>query len=99
MSNKKRNLELISKILLVVEESDAEEKTTPELLTTHELIKNYDKNVVFVHVRLLHSKGLIDVRLRDDLENKDYLIEGITWEGYDYLDKARKKIELLGRAA
>ena len=99
MSNKKRDLELISKILLVIEESDAGENITSKSLKTHELTQDYDENVVCVHVRLLESKGLIQARMRDDLEIKDYLIEGITWEGYDYLDKARKKLELLGRVA
>ena len=99
MSNKKRDLELISKILLVIEDSLAEEITSNKSLLAHKLIEEYDKNVVFVHVRLLKNAGLIDASLRDNWENKDYFIKGMTWDGYDYLEKARKKMELLGRVA
>lgn len=97
MNNKKRDLELLSKILFVIEDSDADEITTPQSLNAHELIKNYDENVVFIHVRLLDNAKLIDATLKDDLENKKYLIQGITWDGYDFLEKARKKLELRGR--
>ena len=99
MSNKKRDLELVCKILLVIEDSSAAEITSNQSLVSHELIREYDENVVDLHVRLLMNAGLIDVSLRDDFENKDYFIKGITWSGYDYLEKARKKMELLGRVA
>ena len=97
MTNKKRDLELLSKILFVIEDSDAQEVINPQSLISHNLIENYDENVVFLHVRLLDSANFIDVTLRDDLENRDYLIKGITWNGYDFLEKARKKMELRGR--
>ena len=97
MTNKKRDLELLSKILFVIEDSDAQTIIDPQALISHDLMKNYDENVVFLHVKLLDSAKFIDVTLRDDLENRDYLIKGITWDGYDFLEKARKKLELRGR--
>jgi len=97
MTNKKRDLELLSKILFAIEDSNADEITTPQSLNAHELIQNYDENVVFLHVRLLDNVKFIDVTLKDNLEDKNYLIQGITWDGYDYLEKARKKLEIRGR--
>jgi len=45
----------------------------------------------------LDNVKFIDVTLKDNLEDKNYLIQGITWDGYDYLEKARKKLEIRGR--
>ena len=97
MTNKKRDLELLSKILFAIEDSPAEEITTPQSLNAHESIQNYNEDVVFLHVRLLDDAKFIDVTLKDDLEDKNYLIRGITWNGYDFLEKARKKMEIRGR--
>lgn len=80
----KRDLELCREILLQVEKAD-------EPVALPYVAKSHDRNVVWYHLGLLKSAGFIDAVLveSDDGECVRGRIDGITWDGQDYLDAIR----------
>jgi hypothetical protein len=81
----KRDMDLVRKILLEVEE--AEHPIKGEFF----LSELYPKSVVFYHVKLMQANGLLDVSVEAEYgpEEDNYVIDGLTWDGHDYLEAIR----------
>ena len=88
----KRDLDIVRDILLQVEKSDG-------YLTINDLFdirdkqkdcKYTDKEIVY-HVELLFAQGFIDGNIRRDMNGDitDSSIDGLTWDGADYLESMR----------
>ena len=92
MKSMKRDLDIVREILLQVEKSDG-------YLTINDLFdirdkqkdcKYTDKEIVY-HVELLFAQGFIDGNIRRDMNGDitDSSIDGLTWDGADYLESMR----------
>jgi hypothetical protein len=78
-----RNWELIRQILFEVESLHAGE-TTQAIQ-----IDGFDPPTITEHVRILVDKGLLAGKFYDTYDGSNYLITGMHWEGYDFLENAR----------
>ena len=81
----KRDFDLIRKILLYVEENREEGSLMVNKL------ENYDNQTLISHCKLLADKGFLNGRELESLTpgNDDFQCYGITYEGYEFLDKIR----------
>jgi hypothetical protein len=81
----KRDFDLIRKILLYVEENREEGSFMINKL------ENYDNQTLIFHCKLLADKGFLKGRALKSLTpgNDDFQCYGITYEGYEFLDKIR----------
>lgn len=80
----KRDLDLVRKILIAVEEK-------PDLEPSEISIEGYDFEVVAFHLLILKEAGLVDAEISDDAAGE---IAGafairLTWAGFEFLDLAR----------
>lgn len=79
----KRDWNLIRHILFDVESLPAGE-------TTYAIkIDGFDQSTITEHVRILVNQGLLAGKVYDTYSGSSYLITGINWEGYDFLENAR----------
>ena len=99
----KRNMDLIRKILLTIEE----EHDGRNRVQIHS-VEGYPRNEVSFHVHLLVDAGYVNAGKVGALQGTVYLIRGITWEGYEFLDAVRsdnvwsrvqKKLKVIGGQA
>lgn len=79
----KRDMELIRKILLGMEEF-SDPNNYPEIK-----IEGYDEALVHFHTKLLYEAGLIDAIDASDSGGLCYLPKYITWDGYEFLEAVR----------
>lgn len=77
----KRDMELIRKILLHLEEKQDVNNWDSVV------IEKYDPKVISYHIKLLYQAGLIEAK---PLNTKDsygmWLAKGLTWDGHDFID-------------
>jgi hypothetical protein len=79
----KRDMDLIRKILLTVQDMDAVD-------TTEVVVENYDRDMVGYHIHLLLDAELLDGGKSATLRNPyGYLVRRLTWDGHEFLDLAR----------
>jgi hypothetical protein len=79
----KRDLELIRKILVVLEDKRS---TIAEELP----IDGYDENIVAFHINLLIEAGFVKGVLGDELNGAiTAYASSMTWAGYEFLDVSR----------
>lgn len=80
----KRDMDLVRRILLAVEEQAGDPRGWIELS-----IPGYSKEVVSQHVAMLADAGLLTAQ--DLSSTGGYLVcpKTMTWEGHDFLDAAR----------
>ncbi|EIT7132096.1 DUF2513 domain-containing protein [Vibrio parahaemolyticus] len=81
----KRDMELIRKLLLTMEEN-------PRQLE----VEGYDKNQVKYHALLLIEAGFLDGNVSDTLANTSVVpsfvsVNRLTWDGHEFLDNIRKE--------
>ncbi|WP_237487825.1 DUF2513 domain-containing protein [Vibrio parahaemolyticus] len=81
----KRDMELIRKLLLTIEEN-------PRQLE----VEGYDKNQVKYHALLLIEAGFLDGNVSDTLANTSVVpsfvsVNRLTWDGHEFLDSIRKE--------
>ncbi|EGQ8927613.1 TPA: DUF2513 domain-containing protein [Vibrio parahaemolyticus] len=81
----KRDMELIRKLLLTIEEN-------PRQLE----VEGYDKNQVKYHALLLIEAGFLDGNVSDTLANTSVVpsfvsVNRLTWDGHEFLDNIRKE--------
>ena len=81
----KRDMDLIRLILLKIEEQH--QSTAIFNLS----IDGYEKETVAYHCKLLHEAGLISnyKGFYASGQLQEFSVSGLTWDGYDYLDKVR----------
>lgn len=80
----KRDMDLVRNLLAVTEDAD-------NVITTDFLaVDGFTHEQIIYHVRLLTAHGLIDSHESGDYASPDrIIIEGLTWDGADYLDAIR----------
>ncbi|EIU6794116.1 DUF2513 domain-containing protein [Vibrio parahaemolyticus] len=81
----KRDMELIRKLLLTMEEN-------PRQLE----VEGYDKNQVKYHALLLIEAGFLDGNVSDTLANTSVVpsfvsVNRLTWDGHEFVDNIRKE--------
>ena len=78
----KRCIELIRKILIMIEEDE---------LSSASAIDSYSQNEVLYHIVLLYEAGFIEcVFKKTDQEGiVDAYVKRLTWDGHEFLDNAR----------
>jgi Hypothetical protein (DUF2513) len=79
----KRDMELVRKILLAVEEATTTDKPIPIKL------EGYDLRVISYHIQRLHEAGLIEALDASDLGTSRWHATSLTWAGHEFLDTAR----------
>lgn len=96
MSNKKRDKDLIYKILLEIEKSDVYKVVDSKYLKKSELLNEYDIGEIEYHILLLKSADFIDLVIKETKFSGEFnklgthYIMGMTWEGHNYLDECKK---------
>ena len=98
----KRDLDLIRKILLKVEDSNVDEALT------NIKIEGYENDEIAYNLSLLKNAGYIEGEILYEMGSvvpSAYMIFGMTWIGHDFLDacrnegiwaKAKEKIRAIG---
>jgi DNA-binding transcriptional ArsR family regulator len=79
----KRDLDLVRRILLHLEEGEA----SPSSLGVF-VEDGYDIGAIHYHLRLLHDAGLIEA---DEIVPGQWWPERMTWSGHEFLDAARNE--------
>lgn len=81
----KRDFDLIRKILLYVEENQNDSSIIISKL------ENYDNQILIFHCKLLKDKGYLNGNALECLTSgdDDFQCLGITYDGYEFLDKIR----------
>ena len=83
----KRDFDLIRKILLYVEENHDEGSLMIKKL------EDYNNQTLIFHCKILEEKGFLKGTALESLTsgNDDFQCFGITYDGYEFLDKIRNK--------
>ncbi|EPC1025587.1 DUF2513 domain-containing protein [Enterobacter hormaechei] len=81
----KRNWDLIREILVKGEALSEKE------MFGETSFKEYDVNEVAYHLVMLDKAGFIEAINNGGLNHQTRICTGLTWEGYDFLDKIRDK--------
>ena len=81
----KRDLDLVRRILLQVEEGG--DNVSPSDWNAF-IDDGYDLEMIHYHVRLLHEAGLIEA---DEIVPGQWWPERMTWSGHEFLDAARNE--------
>jgi predicted transcriptional regulator len=76
----KRDMELIRKILITIEDSD----TTLQDIPLN--FEEYSDEQISYHVKILHEQGLIDAIDATTSDGIDWIARGLTWDGHDYIE-------------
>jgi hypothetical protein len=79
----KRDLDLVRRILLHMEEGEASPSGWSAFVDD-----GYDLGTIHFHVRLLHDAGLIEA---DEIVPGQWWPERMTWSGHEFLDAARNE--------
>ena len=80
----KRNMDLVRQILIEIECSENGNLNFDAL--------RYEREQVCLHVQLMKEQGLVDAAIISDDDGPEHEIiickvEGLTWDGHDFLDK------------
>ena len=80
----KRDMDLVRNLLLATERADC-------AIDAMDLYDEYSNDQVAFHVEMMTAHGLIDARCKYSHEGSPLIVKinGLTWEGYDYLDAIR----------
>lgn len=78
----KRDLELVKKILLALEE---QEQVNPKFV-----LPDYDKRIVSYHIMLMEQAGLLEAQVNKLIDGEvEAWPKRLTWQGHEWLDLAR----------
>ncbi|WP_339674791.1 DUF2513 domain-containing protein [Cyclobacterium marinum] len=77
----KRDLELIKKILLWLEEDD--DPFNPKNTV---FLKNVEKEEFYYHLKLLWQGELVEAKVINNNSGEYYYPTALTWEGHEFLD-------------
>lgn len=81
----KRNWELIRSILVKAEELDEGSHFGEDAFTDHDI------NEVAHHLVMLDKAGFIEAINNGGINHQTRICTGLSWEGYEFLDKIRDK--------
>lgn len=83
----KRDMELIRQILIEFEKIDEQDRGGIGRFK----IEGYSHEEVVNHVFLLEQKNMVEIINCTSNTGRAFLAKGLTWEGHDFLDKARNE--------
>lgn len=78
----KRDMELVRKLLVLIEEQDVNNK---EL----KLPNDIDRNVAVYHLRLLQQAGFTENDIQYADNSPLWIYSSLTWDGHEFLDAIR----------
>ena len=81
----KRDMDLVRHILIETEQAN-------EPIGLSDLVKpQWNDNTVAYHIQFMEHHGLLDCKVRRDFGGDvlDATVDGLTWDGCDYLDAIR----------
>ena len=79
----KRDMELIRKILITLEDSDQTQGQIPLKFD------GYSEDEISYHVKILDEQGIITATNCSSMKNFEWRATGLTWEGHDYIAAIR----------
>jgi|SRR5690606_6844585 len=80
----KRDMELIRKILLFLEEDDKPFKWK------HVVIEGYDSRIISHHLKILNEANLIEAKpIVATKDRENWMARSLTWEGHEFLDSIK----------
>ena len=83
----KRDMDLVREILIELEKDDSPDHAPKEYVHP-----GYSQENVDHHLRIMAEAGLINIREAQLLDwNSDYEVEGLTWDGHEFLEVARQE--------
>lgn len=80
-----RDMDLVRAILLKVEAHDKPQEQRPIE------IEGYTQEEVSYHLMIMKEAGLVDAVVRRGYRPFQWLVRDLTWEGHEFLDKARNE--------
>lgn len=80
----KRDMDLVRELLLKLEESSA------NVMMADLSVQGFTEEELSHHLRIMYGAGLIDAHETTSSSGPGWLIRDITWQGYEFLDDARK---------
>ncbi|MCD8510125.1 MAG: DUF2513 domain-containing protein [Bacillus sp. (in: Bacteria)] len=80
----KRDMELVRKILIAIEDSNKDPHDTLELS-----LDEYEDLFVYYHIKLLYEAGLIDAMDASSMDGTEWYAKSLTWDGHEFLDSIR----------
>lgn len=78
----KRDMELVRKILLFIENENTDYFDTPK-------IDGYTSEEVSYHIKLLHEEGMVEAEDCSDDDGLNWMVSMMTMSGHDFLDASR----------
>ncbi|MFU2029133.1 MULTISPECIES: DUF2513 domain-containing protein [Bacillus] len=78
----KRDMELVRKLLVLIEEQDV---NSNEL----KLPNDIDRNVAVYHLRLLEQAGFTENKIQYASNSPLWIYSSLTWDGHEFLDAIR----------
>jgi hypothetical protein len=81
----KRDMELVRKILMAVEEHKNPDKGLRIRIDGHETEE------IEYHNGLFHDQGLITAMNASSRDGQAFIVTGLTWEGHDFIEAARNE--------
>ncbi|MHC4098630.1 MAG: DUF2513 domain-containing protein [Planctomycetota bacterium] len=79
----KRDMELIRKILITLQDSNQTQGSIPLKFD------GYSDDQISYHVKILAEQGIIAANNCSSMKNFAWRAKGLTWEGHDYIDAIR----------
>lgn len=79
----KRDMDLVRKILLKIEESPEYSFISPFN------IEGYNEDQISYHIELLDEAGLIKAKELSTMGNYSWIPDRLTWEGHEFLEASR----------
>ena len=95
----KRDMDLVRKILMEIESLPLE-KLGGTLLE----VDGYDQDTISYHIMLLDEAGLLKGIDASGLNDTEWFVDRLTWDGYEFLEAARnqqywpKAVSTIGKA-
>lgn len=82
----KRDMELIRKILIAIEEDPNEPMGWIDLE-----IEGYEDQVVSYHIELLYRAGMVGARDLSSMSGYEWKVTKLTWSGHEFLDSIKNE--------
>jgi DNA-binding transcriptional ArsR family regulator len=79
----KRDMELIRKILIALEDSNRTQGVIPLKFD------GYSEDQISYHVKILAEEGIITAIDYSNSSGFEWIAKGLTWDGHDYIDAIR----------
>ena len=87
----KRDMNLVRDIMLEIEDCSSIDGDPLQVSDLARVGTEYDSDDILGHCELLIERGFVKGTILTTWEGSDGLIESLTWDGTEFLDKIRRK--------